>query len=670
MSEIDDINEFVTAASNYPERNATTPGASLRSIRDLFGDQEEDSKDQNKMGQPVQYSHYGAGFTPTSSTIKTLPSGCYDVQADDRCVFVTPAASPSGLLLELPEMRSDEVIKIVDVFWNSEKDYKEGNEFVIGGANYKAGIMIYGPPGCHAKGTEVLMFDGSFKKVEDVEIGDQLMGPDSKPREVLKLKRGQEELVKITPVKGDSFVINKSHILHLTPSGKEVLTQTPINMKFSDWLEQGSNFKLRYKLTRTGVEFSERSLPIEPYMLGMWIGDGTSHITDITTMDTEIVDHLVGYTQKHNMNLVKRESVTKGKASTYGITNGIGQKNPLLTSLQELELIRNKHIPGIYKTSSRDQRLSLLAGLMDSDGHLNNGTFDFVSKFERLADDVVYLARSLGFAAYKQECEKSCQNDFTGTYFRVGISGEVSEIPCLLPRKQAEKRKQIKSVLRTGFSYEMLPVGEFYGFTLDEDHLYLTSDFMIHHNSGKSCTIKLLSKKLVERGGTVFYASGHPAHLMRFLGDFSKIEKDRKCIVILEDIDSLIQAHGESIYLEMLDSAKTISNVLFIATTNYPDRLDPRIYNRPGRFSHVIKIGLPSEETRRAYLKAILKDHRDVEYIVENSANFTIDHLTSAVNSVYREKKNLEQELKRLRALFRVPKVEESGSLRIGGSDE
>jgi SpoVK/Ycf46/Vps4 family AAA+-type ATPase len=109
----------------------------------------------------------------------------------------------------------------------------------------------------------------------------------------------------------------------------------------------------------------------------------------------------------------------------------------------------------------------------------------------------------------------------------------------------------------------------------------------------------------------------------------------------------------------MLDSAKSIDNVLFIATTNYPDRLDPRIYNRPGRFSHVVKIGLPTEKAREAYLKAILKDHRDVDFIVSETGNFTIDHLTALCNALYREKKEIHSELKRLRQLFKVPKSDD-----------
>jgi energy-coupling factor transporter ATP-binding protein EcfA2 len=177
--------------------------------------------------------------------------------------------------------------------------------------------------------------------------------------------------------------------------------------------------------------------------------------------------------------------------------------------------------------------------------------------------------------------------------------------------------------------------------------------------SGKSSVIKILSNKLVEKGGVVFFASSHPAVVTKWLDDFSRVEKDRKCIVILEDIDSLIENYGEARYLEMLDSAKTIDNTLFIATTNYPEKLDPRIYSRPGRFSHVVKIGLPTADARRAFLKATLKNHKDVEKIIAGTDNFTIDHLNSLINSCYREKKDLDEQIERLRSLFKVPKSDD-----------
>lgn len=336
MGDIDDAIDFIdTAGSNLSDKKRDAMGDFLRRMESTqpvalrFSD-DEDTEATRIPGVSSQYALHGPGYMPTTPTVSKLPSGLYTIQAAQQGVFAVPAPPPSGLLLELPEMRSDAVIKIVETFWASEKDYKEGNEFVVGGAAYRAGLMVFGPPG-----------------------------------------------------------------------------------------------------------------------------------------------------------------------------------------------------------------------------------------------------------------------------------------------------------------------------------------------SGKSCTIKLVSKKLVDKGGTVFYCDRHPEIIMGFLTDFHKIEPERKCLVILEDIDSLIHNFGESAYLEMLDSAKTIDNVLFIATTNYPDRLDARVYNRPGRFSHVIKIGLPTAVTRGAYLRAILKNHRDVDFIVKNSDGFTIDHLTALVNAVYREKKELGHEIERLRKLFKVPKVEETGSIGI-----
>lgn len=333
MSDINDVSDFLDEIAKYapPKVGYGQKGAIANALASM---ESPDEDEKPEPGAVTQYQLYRNGYTPANSTIQTLPPGCYDITADNNCVYVVPMGKPSGLLLELPEMRSNEVVDLVDNFWNSEKDYKEGNEFVIGGAAFKAGVMLYGPPG-----------------------------------------------------------------------------------------------------------------------------------------------------------------------------------------------------------------------------------------------------------------------------------------------------------------------------------------------TGKSCTIKIVSNKLVERGGTVFFSSGHPGSTMKFLEDFAKVEHERKCIVILEDIDSLINVFGENMYLEMLDSAKSINNILFIATTNYPDRLDPRIYNRPGRFSHVVKIGLPSPKARQAYLEAILKNHRDVEYIVKHTNNFSIDHLTALTNAVYREKKDLEKEIERLRKLFQVPKAEDDKRMGIGLDD-
>ena len=69
--------------------------------------------------------------------------------------------------------------------------------------------------GCHARGTKILMADGRLKNVEDIKIGDQLIGPKGDTKTVLKLYYGREEMFEVRPNKGESFIVNGSHILPL-----------------------------------------------------------------------------------------------------------------------------------------------------------------------------------------------------------------------------------------------------------------------------------------------------------------------------------------------------------------------------------------------------------------------------------------------------------------------
>ena len=148
-------------------------------------------------------------------------------------------------------------------------------------------------------------------------------------------------------------------------------------------------------------------------------------------------------------------------------------------------LLSNKHIPLIYKTASRKDRLQLLAGLMDTDGSLSRGGYDYISKIKRLSEDVAYIARSLGLAAYINECEKKCYNNgVINTYWRVSISGDTLNVPCRIPHKKSHKRLQKKDVNVTGFTVESIGVGDYYGFEISgNDRLFLLGDFTVTHNT-------------------------------------------------------------------------------------------------------------------------------------------------------------------------------------------
>lgn len=370
--------------------------------------------------------------------------------------------------------------------------------------------------GCHAKGQKVLMFDGSLKAVEDVIVGDMLMGPDSRPRNVLALHRGTQTMHRIKPLRyGREFVVNAGHILSLEQTKlsdtrwESARSGQWTNISVDEYLRQATNFKHIWKLHRSkGIDFPVGGkLPLDPYLLGLILGDG--HIRSngtsgncsiaITSADHEVVDYLQRWVDKNDhrlkiskktgtealtLNIVRRERHEKkvGENQVGAAIIGLGLRD---------RLSDDKFIPEVYKTASRADRLAILAGLLDTDGHLQNGYFEFVSKSPALAADVAFIARSLGFAVSENVKEISRGKYAGRSYHRITISGHVDAIPVLIERKKADPRLQKKDVHLSSFDVEEVGEGEYFGFEVDDDNLYLLDDFTITHNSGKSRVAKL-----------------------------------------------------------------------------------------------------------------------------------------------------------------------------------
>src|SRR5262249_20559183 len=148
-------------------------------------------------------------------------------------------------------------------------------------------------------------------------------------------------------------------------------------------------------------------------------------------------------------------------------------RNPLLNALRAHDLIRNKHIPHAFLTANRESRLQVLAGLLDTDGYLHAGTFEIATQYDQLATDILFLARSLGLAAYDSVRTKRNQSGYKREYHIITISGDLSVIPTRVARRQASAREQKKDVLVSGISVDAIGEGEYFGFSLDGDHLFL-----------------------------------------------------------------------------------------------------------------------------------------------------------------------------------------------------
>lgn len=367
-----------------------------------------------------------------------------------------------------------------------QQAYKDGHRQILG-------MMA---TGCHAPGTQILMYDGSVKPVEWVGVGDQLMGPDSKPRNIVALHQGLDYLYKITPIKGESFIVNQGHILSLYRTPTERDDSRIADMPLAWYIAQSKTFKHVHKLYRCGVDFPSLSqnLPLDPYFLGVLIGDGClGYGVRVNTPDPEIVEELYRQAAGHDIGVTKRID-PRSQADDYLLSVGQrgGKPNPISQKLRQLGLFGlksgDKFMPKMYLAASYRERLELLAGLLDTDGSLGHNGFDYISKSSALAHSVVFLCRSLGFAAYCKPCTKGYSDSFAGTYYRVSISGDCDRIPSRVERKKAGPRRQKKNHLVTGFSVDPAGFGQYYGFEVDSDHRYLTADFVVHHNSGKTLT--------------------------------------------------------------------------------------------------------------------------------------------------------------------------------------
>lgn len=366
-------------------------------------------------------------------------------------------------------------------------------------AGHRAPLLVLptGAGKCLAPGTPVLMHDGSVRKVEDVAVGDRLMGPDSRPRLVSSVCSGQEEMYRIVPTKGEPFTVNESHILSLRvmgtcrvtgPDGRIYSPGDTANVSVREWLSASKTFRYVTKGWRAAVDFPEpkQDLPLPPYILGVWLGDGTSRRPEITSVDPEVVSAWTGYAESVGHTVVVKD---EQRVPIYYVKAGQGRQRPgsnhLSCTLRRLGVLQNKHIPKIYKTASREARLELLAGILDTDGYATKGGHDIVVKQEKLARDIAFVARSLGFAAYPKPCIKRCTNTGAeGTYWRLYISGDLTVIPFRVPRRQVSERRQVKNVLHFGFRVERNGLGTYYGFELaGPDRLFLLGDFTVTHNT-------------------------------------------------------------------------------------------------------------------------------------------------------------------------------------------
>lgn len=364
-----------------------------------------------------------------------------------------------------------------------EEFFSENDEII----SSKTGILLEAPCGhgkCHGKGTKILMYDGSVKCVEDVVVGDLLMGDDSTPRKVLSLARGREELFVVHQKKGEDYTVNRSHILSLQKRewGKSEKGEI-IDLQIEDYLKLSATQKSYLYGYCVPISYPHKEVGIPPYFLGAWLGDGTSREVSFTCdrRDRQLIHYYKKIANSYgcSLNRVPQKNNNSNVYRVIGYKDSMGhQINPLLNLFRQYGLINNKHIPTDFLINSRENRLSLLAGLIDTDGSYYNNNLEITQKRRHLAEQIRQLCWSLGFRV--KLSEKIIKDT---SYWRLTISGNIHEIPTLLTRKKIKKRTINKDSFVNGISLESIGEGDYYGFILDGNHRYCLWDGTVTHNT-------------------------------------------------------------------------------------------------------------------------------------------------------------------------------------------
>lgn len=176
--------------------------------------------------------------------------------------------------------------------------------------------------------------------------------------------------------------------------------------------------------------------------------------------------------------------------------------------------------------------------------------------------------------------------------------------------------------------------------------------------SGKTSTLQQISKLIVDRGGFSVYVNGDPEFVAHGLAIMRKIEPTRPIVVMIEDIDAIIARHGEAPLLALLDGELQIDNVVFIATTNYPEELDLRFVNRPSRFDELVYIGMPNDKAREIYLSKknprLEKDPVELKKWVDATKDWSIAHMRELIVGVECLNNDFAAVIKRLKEMNEI----------------
>lgn len=384
--------------------------------------------------------------------------------------------------------------------------------------NWDYVCIVAGIPGCQPKGSKVMMADGSFKNIEDVKVGDLVLSPQKDDRYTFAKVKNLKE-----------FYSPKNFDVHQSKKDKKKLYSCsfnhfiPVNYKNfnkdrsyewdrKDVVAEDLFEKSEEALKHNEICFSSPLIPsfngrkncsIEPYALGIFLGDGIFHSKrinredgkgskgfwlsrqiKITSADDEIIEEVSKY---YPVMSTYQKKKSKAKEFIFSMEGEFAKE--LIKYGFEGKRSGEKLIPQQALMSDSNYRKRLLAGLIDSDGYYAKGGYEYLSKSKRLIENIRFLVYSLGGRCGEiRKVKKGIKKTgFVGEYYLVSFYVGGLDLPIITKRRRRDVDLGYKESNRRAVFLKESKPQKVYGFEIDsKSHWYITDNFMVTKNSGKS----------------------------------------------------------------------------------------------------------------------------------------------------------------------------------------
>lgn len=353
-------------------------------------------------------------------------------------------------------------------------------------------LMLSVPPRHALADSTPILTTLGWKTHGEIVVGDTVFGADGNPVSVTAVmpKVGMDYVV--TLANGEKIVCNAEHLWEVSPKGNEaraVVSTREIIRRGVSMADGAGGVRPRFSIRpHPPVELPEADLPLHPYALGAWLSDGNSKhpILSMDPADRAVSNKIesLGY----RISSSQRNKVHERLEAIIFSDGKRGPKHvaPFLAGLRGAGVIGNKHIPEAYIMASVGQRLELIAGLLDTDGHVRpTGACRIVSTNRAIIDGVVRILLSLGINPNVLEYENkgSFAGDRALPMMSVGFQSNM-DIPTVLERRLIKRLVKQKEVPIASIDpYLGNEVGNCISVSA-EDGLYLVGEsLVITHNS-------------------------------------------------------------------------------------------------------------------------------------------------------------------------------------------